>query len=157
MPAARPLREVALLFLRLGTTAFGGPAAHVAMMEDEVVRRRRWLTRPEFLDLLGAANLIPGPNSTELAIHLGYRRAGRAGLVVAGLCFILPAALVVTLIAWAYVRGGTLPAAAGLLHGVKPVVIAVIAQALWGLGRSALKSAALAGLAVAAVAAVVLG
>ena len=157
MPAASPLREVALLFLRLGTTAFGGPAAHIAMMEDEVVRRRRWLTRPEFLDLLGAANLIPGPNSTELAIHVGYRRAGRAGLVVAGLCFILPAALVVTLIAWAYVRSGTLPAAAGLLHGVKPVVIAVIAQALWGLGRSALKSAALAALAVAAVVAVVLG
>ena len=157
MPAASPLREVALLFLRLGATAFGGPAAHIAMMEDEVVRRRRWLSRPEFLDLLGAANLIPGPNSTELAIHIGYRRAGRAGLVVAGLCFILPAALVVSLIAWAYVRSGTLPAAVGLLYGVKPVVIAVITQALWGLGRSALKTGALAALAVAAVVAVVAG
>src|SRR6266508_2668690 len=98
------LRELALLFLRLGTTAFGGPAAHIAMMEDEVVRRRRWLTREEFLDLLGATNLIPGPNSTELAIHVGHVRAGWAGLVVAGTCFILPAVGIVTGCAWAYVR-----------------------------------------------------
>jgi len=103
------LREVAGLFLRLGTTAFGGPAAHVAMMEDEVVTRRGWVTRDEFLDLVGATNLIPGPNSTELAIHLGYRRAGVPGLVVAGVCFIVPAALLVTLIAWAYVAFGARP------------------------------------------------
>lgn len=137
------LREVALLFLKLGTTAFGGPAAHVALMEEEVVRRRQWLTRDEFLDLLGAAHLIPGPNSTELAIHIGHRRAGWPGLLVAGVCFILPAFTLVTLAAWAYVEFGKLPAAEGLLRGVKPVIIAVVAQALWGLGRSALKTRAL--------------
>ncbi|HEX6534039.1 MAG TPA: chromate efflux transporter [Gemmatimonadaceae bacterium] len=134
------LAELARLFLKLGTVAFGGPAAHIAMMEDEVVRRRSWLTRDQFLDYLGATNLIPGPNSTELAIHIGHARAGWAGLVVAGACFILPAALVVTAIAWAYVRFGALPAAAGLLYGVKPVVIAVVARALWGLARTALRT-----------------
>src|ERR1044072_8112493 len=106
------LAELALLFLKLGTIAFGGPAAHIAMMEDEVVRRRRWLSRDEFLDLLGAANLIPGPNSTELAIHIGHRQAGWPGLLVAGTCFILPAALIVATFAWAYVRYGSLPQAA---------------------------------------------
>ncbi|MBZ5659423.1 MAG: chromate efflux transporter [Acidobacteriia bacterium] len=134
------LKELALFFLRLGTTAFGGPAAHIAIMEDELVRRRKWLTREKFLDLLGASNLIPGPSSSELAIHIGYLRAGWAGLVVGGICFILPAAILVALIAWAYVRFGHLPAAAGVLYGVKPVVIAVILQALWGLGRTAVKS-----------------
>src|SRR5689334_9829723 len=124
MPDRTPLREIALLFLKLGTTAFGGPAAHVAMMEDEVVRRRQWLTRDAFLDYLGATNLIPGPNSTELAIHVGHARAGWPGLVVAGACFILPAACIVAALAWAYVRWGALPAAAGVLAGVKPVVIA---------------------------------
>ena len=157
MPDERPLRELAALFLRLGATAFGGPAAHVAMMEDEVVRRRRWLTREEFLDLLGAANLIPGPNSTELALHVGWRRAGGAGLVVAGTCFVLPAALMVAALAWGYVRYGALPAAGGLLYGVKPVVVAVVAQALVGLGRSAVKGAAHALLAVLAIAAALLG
>jgi chromate transporter len=135
-----PLGEVAAFFLRLGTTAFGGPAAHVAIMEDEVVRRRGWLSREKFLDLLGASNLIPGPSSSELAIHIGYQRAGWAGLVVAGCCFILPAALMVTAIAWAYVRLGRLPAMSAVLYGVKPVVIAVIVQALWGLGRTAVKT-----------------
>jgi chromate transporter len=106
---ATPLMELALLFLKLGTIAFGGPAAHIAMMEDEVVRRRRWLSREKFLDLLGATNLIPGPNSTELAIHIGHARAGWPGLIVAGVCFILPAALIVTAFAWAYVRFGSLP------------------------------------------------
>jgi len=150
-PETRRLREVALLFLRLGFTSFGGPAAHMALMEDEVVRRRRWLSRGEFLDLLGAANLIPGPNSTELAIHLGHRRAGWAGLLVAGTCFILPAALIVSVAAWAYVRFGSLPSAGGLLYGVKPVIIAVVLQALWGLGRAAVKTRllALVGLAAA--------
>lgn len=134
------LREVAALFLRLGTTAFGGPAAHIAMMEDEVVRRKKWLTAQEFLDLVGAANLIPGPNSTELAIHIGHRAAGWRGLIVAGLCFILPATLIVGVIAWTYQTYGTLPQVAGVLYGVKPVVLAVIAQALWKLGRTCLTS-----------------
>ncbi|SET75551.1 chromate efflux transporter [Stigmatella erecta] len=156
-PEARRLKEVALLFLRLGFTSFGGPAAHMALMEDEVVRRRRWLSRGEFLDLLGAANLIPGPNSTELAIHLGHRRAGWAGLLVAGICFILPAALIVSAAAWAYVRFGGLPSAGGLLYGVKPVIIAVVLQALWGLGRAAVKTRLLALVGLAAAAAHGLG
>jgi chromate transporter len=138
------LAELALFFLRLGTTAFGGPAAHIAMMEDELVRRRKWSSREKFLDLLGASNLIPGPSSSELAIHIGYLRAGWMGLVVSGICFILPAAILVACIAWAYVRFGHLPAAAALLYGVKPVVVAVILQALWGLGRTAVKSGLLA-------------
>ena len=154
---ATRLRELAWLFFRLGTTAFGGPAAHIAMMEDEVVRRRRWLTREEFLDYVGATNLIPGPNSTELAIHIGRARAGWAGLLVAGTCFILPASLIVAVIAWAYVRYGTLPQAAGLLYGIKPVVIAVVVQALWGLGRTAIKTRALVAVGAAAVLGAVLG
>lgn len=145
------------LFLRLGTTAFGGPAAHIAMMEDEVVARRRWLTHDEFVDLLGATNLIPGPNSTELAIHIGHRRAGLAGLIVAGACFILPAALLVGGMAWAYTRYGTLPQVEGALCGIKPVVIAIITQALWRLGPSVLKGKLLIGLTVAAVALGVVG
>lgn len=152
-----PLREVAGLFLRLGATSFGGPAAHIAFMEDEVVRRRGWLTRAEFLDLLGAVNLIPGPNSTELAIHIGHRRAGWPGLVVAGVCFIVPATLIVSVIAWMYVRFGALPAATGVLAGVKPVIIAVILQALFGFGRTALKSAPAIGIGLAALAASLLG
>jgi chromate transporter len=134
------LGELALFFLRLGTTAFGGPAAHIAMMEDELVRRRRWLSREKFLDLLGASNLIPGPSSSELAIHIGYLLCGWQGLIVAGICFILPAAIMVAAIAWVYVRFGKLPAVAGVLYGIKPVVIAVILQALWGLGRTAVKT-----------------
>ena len=128
------------LFLKLGTIAFGGPAAHIAMMEDEVVRRRRWLTREEFLDLLGATNLIPGPNSTEMAIHVGHRRAGFPGLLVAGSCFIVPAMLIVLAFAWSYARYGDLPQVEGILYGVKPVIIAVVFQALWGLAKSALKT-----------------
>ena len=140
-PASRPsLGEVARYFLTLGTVAFGGPAAHIAMMEDQVVRRRGWLSREEFLDLLGAANLIPGPSSTELAIFIGFREAGWPGLIVAGVCFILPAFLIVTAFAWAYQRFGALPAMAGVLYGVKPVVIAVVIQALRNLGASALKT-----------------
>src|SRR5215813_8443680 len=137
---ATSLQELALLFLRLGTTAFGGPAAHIALMEDEVVRRRGWLSREQFLDLVSATNLIPGPNSTELAIHIGYQRSGWAGLVVAGGCFILPAMVMVAGLAWAYVRFGTLPEVTGLLYGVKPVVMAVVLQALWRLGRTAVKT-----------------
>jgi chromate transporter len=151
------LGELARLFLKLGTIAFGGPAAHIAMMEDEVVRRRGWLTREQFLDYLGATNLIPGPNSTELAIHIGAARAGWRGLLVAGACFILPAALMVGVIAWAYVRYGALPEVAGLLYGVKPVVIAIVAGALWSLGHTAIKSRTHAVVAVAAVAAAAAG
>ncbi|MBP8950361.1 MAG: chromate efflux transporter [Candidatus Promineofilum sp.] len=133
------LREVALLFLRLGLTAFGGPAAHIAMFRDEVVTRRQWVTDAEFLDMMAAANLIPGPNSTETAIHLGFRRAGWAGLVAAGVCFILPAFVIVLAIAMLYERYGTTPAAESLLYGIEPVVVAVILQAVWGLGRTAIR------------------
>jgi chromate transporter len=155
--ARTTLSELAWVFLKLGTVGFGGPAAHIAMMEDEVVRRRQWLTREEFLDYLGATNLIPGPNSTELAIHIGHARAGWPGLIVAGACFILPAALIVTAIAWAYVRFGSLPTAVGILNGVKPVVIAVIVQALWRLARAALKTRTLVAVTLAATIAVSLG
>src|SRR4051794_34875739 len=151
------LGELAWLFLKLGTTAFGGPAAHIALMEHEVVRSRGWLTHTQFLDLLGATNLIPGPNSTEMAIHVGWHRARWAGLLVAGACFIAPAALIVLAFAWAYVRLGHRPEAAGLLYGVKPVVIAVVVQALWRLGRSALKSKGLVALAALGVALNALG
>ncbi|MGK3997945.1 chromate efflux transporter [Sorangium sp. So ce1024] len=151
------LGELALLFLRLGITAFGGPAAHVAMMEDEVVRRRGWMTREEFLDLYGATNLIPGPNSTELAIHIGHRRAGWAGLLVAGGCFIVPAALITLGFAWGYVRFGAVPEMSALLYGVKPVIIAVVVQALWSLGRAGLRSASSLVLAALCVGAVLLG
>ena len=136
----RVLREVAILFLKLGLIAFGGPAAHIALMRREVVERRRWLTEQQFLDLLGASNLIPGPTSTELAIYLGYARAGRMGLVMAGLLFILPAMLLVLAFAWAYVRYGSSPPAAALLYGIKPVIIAVIVQAIYALLRPAVKN-----------------
>ncbi|HEY0783388.1 MAG TPA: chromate efflux transporter [Thermoanaerobaculia bacterium] len=139
-PPAVSLGRLALLFLKLGTLAFGGPAAHIAMMEDELVRRRQWVRAADFLDLLAVANLLPGPSSTELAIFLGYRLCGVAGLLLAGTCFVLPAFLIVASIAWAYVLYGHLPAAAGLLYGVKPVVIAIVLQALWRLGRSAFKT-----------------
>lgn len=138
MTATAPLRELATLFLRLGATAFGGPAAHIAMMRDEVVDRRRWLTDKEFLDLVAATHLIPGPNSTELAIHLGYRRGGLPGLALAGACFILPAAVIVAGIAWAYARYGTTPQVGWLMYGIGPVVIAIVAQALVKLGQAAL-------------------
>jgi chromate transporter len=145
------LREIAKEFLRLGFVAYGGPAAHIAMMEERYVRRRGWLTRERFLDLLGAASLLPGPSSTEVAAYLGEIRGGVAGLVVAGACFILPAAVLVTVLAWAYMKYGTVPQVAGLLFGIKPVVVALIAQAIWNLGRTALKSVWLSVLAIAAI------
>ena len=145
------------MFLKLGTTAFGGPAAHIAMMEDEVVRRRPWLTSGQFLDYLGATNLIPGPNSTELAIYIGRARAGWRGLPVGGICFILPATLIVSAAAWGYVKYGALPAATGVLYGIKPVVIAIVIQALWSLGRRALKTTALAGLGLVSIVAAASG
>ncbi|MGA3295188.1 MAG: chromate efflux transporter [Candidatus Acidiferrales bacterium] len=157
-PAERgSLRELAAFFLRLGLTAFGGPAAHIAMMEDELVRRRKWLSREKFLDLVGASNLIPGPSSSELAIHIGYLRAGWAGLLVAGACFILPAACMVGALAWAYVHLARLPAVSMVLYGVKPVVIAVILQALWGLGRTAIKTKPLAVVSIASLVLSVVG
>jgi chromate transporter len=132
--------EVARLALRLGFTAFGGPAAHIAMLHDEVVVRRKWISEQRFLDLLGATNLIPGPNSTEMVIHTGYIRAGYRGLLAAGAGFILPAASIVLLLAWLYVNYGSTPAAEWLLYGIKPVIMAIIFQALWGLGQKAVKS-----------------
>ncbi len=151
------LLELARLFLKLGAVAFGGPPAHIAMMEEEVVSRRGWLTREQFLDFLGASNLIPGPTSTEMAIHVGRVRAGWSGLVVAGASFILPASVLVTVLAWAYVRFGSLPQVTGLLYGVKPIVIALIAQAVLKLGKSAVKSAELAAVGALAVLATALG
>ncbi len=133
------LRELARLFVKLGFIAFGGPAAHIAMMRDEVVTRRKWLSDQEFLDLVGATNLIPGPNSTELAIHLGRLRAGWRGLLLAGACFIVPAAGIVLVLAALYTRYGETPQAESLLYGVIPVIVAVIAQALYGLLRTAVK------------------
>jgi len=151
------LGDIARLFLKLGTIGFGGPAAHIALMEDEVVRRRGWLTRETFLDYVGATNLIPGPNSTELAIEIGRDRAGWPGLVVAGTAFIVPAALIVGVTAWAYARFGQLPAALALFAGVKPVVIAIVLQALWRLARAAVKTLWLGALAMGAIGAVVAG
>ncbi|HEX6289121.1 MAG TPA: chromate efflux transporter [Herpetosiphonaceae bacterium] len=151
------LPEVARLFFKLGWIAFGGPAAHIALMREEVVRRRRWLDDQHFLDLLGATNLIPGPNSTELAIHLGYARAGWRGLIVAGTLFILPAMTIVLALAWAYQRFGELPEATALLYGVKPVILAVVLQALWTLGRTAVKDVWLAAIGAGALALYLLG
>jgi chromate transporter len=134
------LRELAKLFLKLGVIGFGGPAAHIAMMENEVVKRRQWLTREHFLDLIGATNLIPGPNSTEMAIHVGYIYAGWLGLIVSGVCFILPAVLITAGLAWFYVTYGTLPQVAPLLYGIKPAVLGIILDALWRLGKKAIKT-----------------
>ncbi len=144
------LMEIAAVFLKLGTLAFGGPAAHIAMMDDEIVKKRKWLTREHFVDLIGATNLIPGPNSTELAIHLGFERGGIPGLFIAGTCFILPAMLIVLAVAAAYGKYGVLPQVDALLTGVKPVIIAIVALALIRLWKTAAKT----GLAVAVVIAV---
>ena len=157
LPNRDALAEVAQVALKLGFTAFGGPAAHIAMLREEAVSRRKWLTDEYFLDLVGATNLIPGPNSTEMVIHVGYMRAGWRGLVVAGTLFILPAAGMVLVLAWAYVEYGATPAGEALLYGIKPVVISVVAQALWGLGRTAVKSPFLLAVGVAATALYLLG
>jgi chromate transporter len=150
-PERGSLGEVAGLFLKLGTIAFGGPAAHIALMHSEVVGRRRWVSEQQFLDLVGATNLLPGPSSTELAIYLGLRRAGWRGLVAAGACFIAPAFAIVLGLAVLYDRYGTTPVATDLLYGVTPVVIAIVVHALVLLGRTALKSAWLAGIGLAAL------
>ncbi|MDP8965315.1 MAG: chromate efflux transporter [Cyanobacteriota bacterium] len=146
------LGELAKLFFKLGVIGFGGPAAHIAMMEDEVVKRRRWLTSEHFLDVLGATNLIPDPNSTEMAIHVGYIYAGWLGLIVAGVCFILPAVLITAGFAWIYVAYGSLPQVAPLLYGIKPAVLAIILNALWRLGKKAVKTRKLLVIAVGVVA-----
>jgi chromate transporter len=152
-----PLGEVVGVFLKLGTVGFGGPAAHVALMREETVRRRRWLTDAELLDLVAAVNVIPGPNSTELAIHLGRRQAGWPGLVAAGVAFVLPAFVIVSVIAAGYVRYGTTPEARWLLYGINPVVVAILVDALVAFGREAMTSAARVLLALGAAGAALLG
>ena len=151
-PGRGRLGEVARLFLKLGVIGFGGPAAHIALMRDEVVRRRRWVTDERFLDLLGMTNLVPGPNSTEMAIHLGYARAGWPGLVLGGSCFIVPAMLIVLTLAWLYVRFGATPTAVSALYGVIPVILAIVAQAMWGLARTAVKTPLLGAIGLAVLA-----
>ncbi|MEM7552550.1 MAG: chromate efflux transporter [Cyanobacteria bacterium P01_A01_bin.84] len=155
--APKRLSELAQLFLKQGIIGFGGPAAHIAMMEEEVVEKRQWITREHFLDLIGATNLIPGPNSTEMAIHVGYSYAGISGLIVAGVCFILPAVLTTTLFAWMYVQFGTLPALQPLLYGIKPAVLAVIIGALWRLGKKAVKNSQLLLIACGVIPLIILG
>ena len=145
------LGELALAFLKLGTIAFGGPAAHLAMMEEEFVRRRHWISQAEFLDRMAAANLIPGPSSTETTIFIGQLKRGWRGLIVAGSCFLLPAAVIVSLIAWAYVRYGALPQVAGMLYAIKPVVVAIVIQALWKLSKTGVRTKLLAAIAALAV------
>lgn len=134
------LKELALVFLKLGFISFGGPAAHIAMMETEVVSKKKWMTRQHFLDLVGATNLIPGPNSTEMTMHCGYERAGWKGLFVAGSCFILPAVLFTLLLAYFYIEYGKLPEVEPFLFGIKPAVLSIIALAIIKLGQKALKS-----------------
>ncbi|MGA2001860.1 MAG: chromate efflux transporter [Terriglobales bacterium] len=162
MPESQEIREatlgeIALVFLKLGTIAFGGPAAHLAMMEEEFVRRKKWMTQADFLDRLAAANLIPGPSSTEVAIFVGQLKRGWRGLIVAGSCFIIPAALIAMAIAWAYVRFGALPRAQSVLFAIKPVVVAIVIQAVGRLGRSGLRTVLLIVIAVLAVALNVIG
>ncbi len=148
-PTLDRLAELAQLFLKLGIIGFGGPNAHIAMMEAEVVKQRKWLSEEQFLDLVGATNLIPGPNSTEMAIHIGYCYAGWLGLIVAGVSFILPAVLITTGFAWAYIVFGTTPQIAFLLYGIKPAVVGIIVDALWRLGKKAIKTSKLLTLAIA--------
>jgi chromate transporter len=158
-PSERSARllEVIRLGLKLGFTAFGGPAAHIAMLRAEVVTQRQWISEQHFLDLLGATNLIPGPNSTEMVIHIGNVRAGWRGLIAGGVAFILPAACMVLALAWAYVRYGATPAANSLLYGLKPVIIAVVLQALWSLSKTAIKGRLLAAVGVATLALYLMG
>ena len=153
----RRLLEIAAVFLKLGTLAFGGPAAHIAMMDEEIVKKRKWLSREHFVDLIGATNLIPGPNSTELAIHLGFERGGIPGLFIAGTCFILPAMLIVLAVAAAYAKYGVLPQVDALLAGVKPVIIAIVALALIRLWKTAAKTSLAVAVVIAVAAARLLG
>ncbi len=151
------LREIIKLFFKLGSIAFGGPAAHIAMMENEVVKKRMWMTQEHFLDLVGATNLIPGPNSTEMTMHCGYERAGWKGLFVAGFCFILPAVLITSIFAWLYQQYGQLPKVEPFIYGTKPAVIAIIVMAAFSLGKKALKNIELGILGIATVIVCLLG
>lgn len=153
----KPLLEVAKLFLKLGFIGFGGPAVHIAMMEEEVVKKRKWMTQEHFLDLISATNLIPGPNSTEMTMHIGHERAGWKGLVVAGLCFILPAVVITAIFAWAYQLYGNLPEVAPFVYGIKPAIIAVVVSLMISLGRKALKSFELGVIGIVAAALVLYG
>lgn len=137
------IKEIALLFLKLGIIGFGGPAAHIAMMRDEVVTKRKWMTDPHFMDLVGATNLIPGPNSTEMAIHLGREKGGGRGLIIAGLCFILPAVLITLIFAWLYKQYGVLPEIQPFIYGIKPAIIAIILSAIFPLAQKSLKTVTL--------------
>lgn len=137
--SSKNLREVASVFFKMGCFAFGGPAVHISLMESEIVRKRKWITHEHFLDLVGATNLIPGPNSTEMTMHCGHERAGRAGLFVAGLAFIIPAIIITGLIAWFYTAYGDLPAVVPFLEGIKPAVLAIILGAVIKLGKKSIK------------------
>jgi chromate transporter len=151
------LREVAQVFFKLGCFAFGGPAAHIAMMEDEIIEKRKWMTRDYFLDLIGTTNLIPGPNSTEMTMHCGYERAGKAGLFVAGIAFIIPATVITAILAYLYVEYGQLPEVEPFIYGIKPAVLAIIVGAILKLGKKAIKSTELSILGVLVLAASLLG
>ena len=151
------LKEIAKLFFKLGSIAFGGPAAHIAMMEDEVVKKRKWMTQEHFLDLVGATNLIPGPNSTEMTMHCGHERAGWKGLFVAGFCFIFPAVVITSVFAWLYLQYGQLPKVEPFIYGIKPAVIAIIIMAAFRLGKKAVKTKELAVLGVLTLAACLFG
>lgn len=140
MSKTNELTEIAQLFFKLGSIAFGGPAVHIAMMEDEVVKKRKWMTQEHFLDLVGATNLIPGPNSTEMTMHCGHERAGWKGLFVAGICFILPAVVITSVFAWLYQKYGQLPEVEPFIYGIKPAVISIIIIAAFRLGKKALKN-----------------
>ena len=153
----RNLWQVAALFLKMSVISFGGPAAHIALMEEEVVNRRKWLTREHFLDLVGATNLIPGPNATEMAIHVGFIRAGWPGLILAGICFVFPAALITLGFGWAYVRYGALPEVAPFLYGIKPAILAIIILAMYRLGKTAVKGWPVLLIGIAVLAASLLG
>ena len=153
----KELPELARLFFKLGVIGFGGPAVHIALMEEEVVRKRRWMSEEHFLDLVGATNLIPGPNSTEMTMHIGHERAGWKGLVVAGSCFIIPAVVITAFFAWLYQQYGQLPQVQPFIYGIKPAIIAVVVSLMINLGRKALKTAALALIGVLAAMAVLAG
>ena len=151
------LKEVALLFLKLGAFSFGGPAVYIALMHHETVQRRRWIDEQRFLDLVGATNLIPGPNATEMSIHQGLIRAGWRGLIAGGVLFILPGMAATLLVAWAYVTYGSIPEVGWVLYGVKPVVIGIVVEALWSLGRKAVKGLTTATVGIGVVAFYLLG
>ena len=151
MSETQKLKEIAILFFKLGSIAFGGPAAHIAMMEDEVVHKRKWMTQEDFLDLIGATNLIPGPNSTEMTMHCGHERAGWKGLFVAGFCFIFPAVVITAVFAWLYQQYGQLPEVTPFIYGIKPAVIAIIVMAAYRLGKKAVKTTELAIIGIVAI------